>query len=301
MTKPEQNLELVEAGNMPAPAAQNMIANAVVTPQQALEAYETLREITKKALTKGVDYDEIPGTNKPSLLKAGAENLLRFYGLGHRVEKTESVMDWDRGLFYFEYKVTVYRRLEDGSEFVLSECYGSANSKEPKFHKKRNGDLRNPFELVNTLQKMAIKRALVGAALQATGASGLFTQDVEDMEIEVQAGPEKQVPKKKATTKQVNYIYKLAKDKGIDEELLGKVLAKAFGVSKPEDLGPNDASTAIKLLQSRTQEQFRKYVESQDQEDTTGQNAETSQEDEVLDLFEGGEVIDIPENELPFD
>lgn len=301
MTKPEQNLELVEAGNMPASATQNMIANAVVTPQQALEAYETLREITKKALTKGVDYDEIPGTNKPSLLKAGAENLLRFYGLGHKVEKTESVMDWDKGLFYFEYKVTVYRRLEDGSEFVLSECYGSANSKEPKFHKKKNGDLRNPFELVNTLQKMAIKRALVGAALQATGASGLFTQDVEDMEIEVQDGPNKQAPKKKATTKQVNYIYKLAKDKGIDEELLGKVLAKAFGVSNPADLSPNDASTAIKLLQSRTPEQFRKYVESQDQVDTTGQNAETAEEDEVPDLFEGGEVIDISEEELPFD
>lgn len=300
MAKPEQNLELVEAGNMPASATQNMIANAVVTPQQALEAYETLREITKKALTKGVDYDEIPGTHKPSLLKAGAENLLRFYGLGHKVEKTESVMDWDRGLFYFEYKVTVYRRLEDGSEFVLSECYGSANSKEPKFHKKKNGDLRNPFELVNTLQKMAIKRALVGAALQATGASGLFTQDVEDMDLVEELNNRQEVAKnnkeRKATPKQVNFINKLAREKRVDEETLRSMLEKAFGVKNVNELTSQDASKAIKLLQERSLDQIMEF---------TGAHGETEQEVsdqdiEDLDLFDGSEVIEVDDSELPF-
>ena len=38
-------------------------------------------------------------------------------------------------------------------------------------------------DLVNTIQKMAQKRAIVGSVLIATNASGFFTQDVEDMDI----------------------------------------------------------------------------------------------------------------------
>ncbi len=38
-----------------------------------------------------------------------------------------------------------------------------------------------PYELVNTIKKMAQKRALVAAILIATGGSGTWTQDVEDM------------------------------------------------------------------------------------------------------------------------
>jgi hypothetical protein len=39
----------------------------------------------------------------------------------------------------------------------------------------------NPWELDNTLLKMACKRALVAATLNATAASDLFTQDLEDI------------------------------------------------------------------------------------------------------------------------
>lgn len=38
-----------------------------------------------------------------------------------------------------------------------------------------------PYELTNTILKMAQKRALVAAVLIATGGSGIWTQDVEDM------------------------------------------------------------------------------------------------------------------------
>jgi hypothetical protein len=45
------------------------------------------------------------------------------------------------------------------------------------------GNIENPepFELVNTIKKMAQKRALVAAVLIATGGSGIWTQDIEDM------------------------------------------------------------------------------------------------------------------------
>jgi hypothetical protein len=46
----------------------------------------------------------------------------------------------------------------------------------------RNADI---FDQVNTLQKMAEKRALIAATLLAVNASEIFTQDVEDLVIEV--------------------------------------------------------------------------------------------------------------------
>lgn len=42
----------------------------------------------------------------------------------------------------------------------------------------------DPYTLVNTVLKMAKKRALVDAALSATRSSGIFTQDVEDFQDE---------------------------------------------------------------------------------------------------------------------
>lgn len=48
-------------------------------------------------------------------------------------------------------------------------------------------DNENIWEQENTIRKMAMKRSLVSAVLNATGASDIFTQDVEDM-AEFQGG-----------------------------------------------------------------------------------------------------------------
>ncbi|PTX53965.1 hypothetical protein C8P63_12421 [Melghirimyces profundicolus] len=44
-------------------------------------------------------------------------------------------------------------------EIIVAECEGSTNSKEKRYHS------QDVFTVVNTLQKMAQKRALVGATL----------------------------------------------------------------------------------------------------------------------------------------
>lgn len=44
-----------------------------------------------------------------------------------------------------------------------------------------NIDNPDPYDLHNTILKMAIKRALVEVTLRVTGASGFFTQDAEDL------------------------------------------------------------------------------------------------------------------------
>lgn len=49
----------------------------------------------------------------------------------------------------------------------------------------------NPWDLDNTIMKMACKRALVAATLNATAASDIFTQDVEDMPESLLQGQQK--------------------------------------------------------------------------------------------------------------
>ena len=56
----------------------------------------------------------------------------------------------------------------------------------------QSGPVENPdpFDLANTLLKMAKKRSLIDATLQATRSSDLFTQDVEpESPVPAQAGP----------------------------------------------------------------------------------------------------------------
>lgn len=64
----------------------------------------------------------------------------------------------------------------------------------PEIEAQEVGQVENPdiYDAVNTVQKMAQKRALVAAVLITTGASEFFTQDVEDLQtvnVEYAAAP----------------------------------------------------------------------------------------------------------------
>jgi hypothetical protein len=82
-------------------------------------------------------------------------------------------------------------------------CGATYADDDPQITEQSVGRIENddPFTLVNTLLKMAKKRALVDAVLSATRSSGLFTQDIEDF-IEGSAVPinEGRAEAKPATT-----------------------------------------------------------------------------------------------------
>ncbi len=59
-----------------------------------------------------------------------------------------------------------------------------------KFEKEIN---KNPWELDNTIIKMACKRALIAATLNATATSDIFTQDIEDFSEEFFQQPSQQL------------------------------------------------------------------------------------------------------------
>jgi hypothetical protein len=261
-----------------------------VDPGQAAIMYQRLREITKKVLIEGVDYGRIPGAPKPTLYKSGAENLLRFYGLGHRIVACEKTEDWENGFFYYTYRVRVFRPMPDGTEITLSECDGSANVREPKFARKKDGTPRDPYEQVNSLQKMALKRALVGAALQATGGSGLFTQDIEDMTDIVEEAPSTQSRPatrpssggRPASDKQLSFISRKAKAKGISDADLDAFVQAQVG-KHVDELTMKEASEIIDALNS-----YKPPAKS---------DTHPTVED---DPFADTESIDINDADLPF-
>lgn len=94
------------------------------------------------------------------------------------------------------------KKLPGATEEAGWYCWGKiggCGAQWPKETVKAVGRIENPepYELVNTLLKMSEKRSLVAAALIATGGSGIWTMDIEDMPsvagedhiIDVPSGP----------------------------------------------------------------------------------------------------------------
>ena len=165
-----------------------------MSPAEVTEWAHWVREVAAAALTQDVDYGIIPGTQKPSLWKSGAELLLVAAGLGSTVERGAVDVDVDGRRLGVYYKATVHR-----GATVVAECEAYAGFDENRFfvsaedntarervfaekdkrpvRADRCVEYRAPW---NSVVKMCQKRAIVGAALIATATSGLFTQDIED-------------------------------------------------------------------------------------------------------------------------
>lgn len=142
----------------------NTTVSMVVEPK-------SIDDVVAKILKPHVDYGIIPGCRKPSLLKAGAEKLAAYYAYSTSIEVLNRYENYEKGLVAYEIKTTV--RSATGT--VIAEGIGAANSRERKFLR---GDF---FSQINTVLKMAKKRAYVDGILTATGSSSLFTQDMEDI------------------------------------------------------------------------------------------------------------------------
>ena len=137
-----------------------------MTPAQAREQAQWLRDVMSAVLTEGTDYGTIPGTEKPTLYKAGAELLLIAAGLSFDQQRID---DFDsRQHNGVTYRCTVMR-----GERAVAVCEGYAGYDESNFKRGRTS--------WNTIVKMSQKRALVGAALNAVAGSGLFIADLDDV------------------------------------------------------------------------------------------------------------------------
>ena len=161
-----------QADNLTAPI--DTAPHFVVTLVEAKNRVQQLQQFVTEFMKPGVDFGMAPGTDKPTLLKPGAEKLCEIYGFSKIVEIVTQKEDWELPLFAYIVKV---RLVNKRTGFPEAEGVGAANSREKKYSK------QDAFSIQNTLLKMAKKRALVDAVLSATRSSGMFTQDIEDFDM----------------------------------------------------------------------------------------------------------------------
>lgn len=185
----------------------------VVAPAEAKRRLVQLQSFVKSVMRRGEGYGRIPGTQKDCLYKFGAEQLAEIYGLAPDYVIEVATEDWETMFFYFRIRCILKR----GDRYV-SAGLGSCNTREERYawrwvgekylpagvDKKTLRSKRGKFGMsfripnediasqVNTVLKMAKKRAFVDAVITATRSSGIFTQDLEDMPREDE--PEETLP-----------------------------------------------------------------------------------------------------------
>ena len=109
-----------------------------MTLADAAERFKALTTFTRSIMRDGIDYGKVPGTDKPTLLKPGAEKLTTFFGLTTRFELIEKEEDWTGAthggepFFYYWYRCQLWR-----GDMLIAEADGSCNSWETRYRYRR--------------------------------------------------------------------------------------------------------------------------------------------------------------------
>ena len=267
----EQQYDVVEASI--SPQEMNLKLAEMKTKMQLMQKF------FKEVMVKDQDYGVIPGTEKPTLLKPGAEKLCELYGYASVVKQVEEEKNIETGFYRARVTVALVHRRTGA---VIAEGVGEANTMESRYRYRwtpewklpggvdksalyyeertsKNGkpyrmyrlENNDPWTLWNTVLKMAKKRGHIDATLSATRSSGIFTQDLEDMEEWVAGAPsngdqgqpahqetKKQTipdtPKPANKTKQENGInwqgfWETVKNLGYDENQVHAIVSEIFG------------------------------------------------------------------------
>lgn len=175
-----------------------------LTAPQIKAQVNLVQQVMKAVMKRDTHFGVIPGTQKPSLLKAGAEVLLTTFRIAVEPE-VEDLSTTDE----IRYRVRALGR-HQGTGIVVGIGIGECSSSEEKYrwrdavceeefeatdedrrrikyargkgggHYTRKQIRTVPADMANTVLKMAKKRAQIDLCLTATAASDIFTQDVED-------------------------------------------------------------------------------------------------------------------------
>ncbi|WP_240421618.1 hypothetical protein [Paenibacillus periandrae] len=198
--------------------------------------YDFLQEFFKEIMVKDEDFGVVPGTQKPTLYKPGAEKLCELYGFAAHVKSKEEEREFDSGYYRVCYTLQLIHR---SSGIIVGEGVGECSTFESKYRYRWVSESKVPahlekqdlfFELKddwkdgqktgntykqyripnedlfsqwNTVLKMAYKRAYVGLTLQCTRSSGIFTQEEAEMD-EFANVPEEDRKKAKGRTANAN-------------------------------------------------------------------------------------------------
>lgn len=255
--------------------------NNIMSADQMRERINAVQKVMQAVMKEETHYGKIPGTQKPTLYKAGSEVLLTTFHMGTRIE----VNDLSKGdEIRYQVKVVGFHQPTgaDVGEGV-GECSTSEEKykwrtaiceeefeafpesrKRIKFQKSWNYNARRhdiiqiqqvrtePADLANTVLKMAKKRAQIDFTLTALGASDIFTQDIEDLPEELRQAADDDgnpvvaptgAPIEHADMKAAQSVQELAKVMNTLKSDERKKFLPYFQVRKAELEGAADAKT----------------------------------------------------------
>lgn len=172
-----------------------------ISAADLLKRHKDVEWLLAKVMVKGMHYGVIPGSKKNSLLKPGSELLLPRFGLGCFPVVQDLSNEYEIKFMVEAKGVHIATGVHVGSGI------GICSSNEEKYKWRRAASKRefenappearrvkygkdytidqvrqSPDDLMNTILKMAKKRAQIDLTLTCTAASSFFTQDIEDFE-----------------------------------------------------------------------------------------------------------------------
>lgn len=192
-----------------------------LTPQGVLSQVQDIQRLMAEVMKKDEHYGVIPGSTKPTLLKAGAEKLSLMFRLAPEYDVIER--EHENGHREYRITCTLYSivtgvrvgqgvgvcstleskyRYREVSDFEVMDEPIPEDAKERKKEYRAQGygmkkidgqwawvkykdthkeENQNIADTYNTVLKMGKKRAHVDAILTATAASDIFAQDLEDL------------------------------------------------------------------------------------------------------------------------
>jgi hypothetical protein len=260
-----------------------------------------IHEVMDSVMKKDVHYGVIPGCKKPSLYKPGAEKILMTFRLVADNPIIEDLSTADS----IRYRVT--QRILTASGSLVGAASGECSSDEDKYkwrrpvcdeefnetpedrrmekwvkdHTGKASKIKrirtNPADVGNTILKMAVKRAVIGATLITTAASDVFDQDIEDIPAEMldtvtngepkpiikepqkkPAAPveeKKETPKKKANNPiseaQGKRLYAIAIGNGYTGEDINAYLIENYGIESSRDIEKEHYEAIVEHFQEK--------------------------------------------------
>ena len=117
--------------------------------ERTLGQIEVFRKLVRSRLIPDHDFGTIPGTQKPTLLKPGAEKIAKLAGLADEYLVTSKVEDWDKPLFSYEVTCSL-RSMRTGA--IVSQGLGECNSHESKY-RYRSADFACPECGASTIKR----------------------------------------------------------------------------------------------------------------------------------------------------
>ena len=206
----------------------------VVTPQRALMQLEQMQQVVSSVMRKDEHYGIIPGTQKPTLLKPGAELLNNMYGYRTDVEILDKTEQWDVPvtrnsfpLFRYIVKVTLYNRSGEQVASGVGEC----NSYEKKY-RYRQQNLKCPACGKESIIQGKKEYGGGWLCFKKKGGCGAKYQD-EDTHI---TGQTQGQVNNEAIFDQINTIIKMAKKRSYVDATLSATRTSGLFTQDVEDM-----------------------------------------------------------------